>query len=205
MNSSASSVITLVLPSCAIVFPGEADLAVGEREQPAVGDGDAMGVAAEIGQHLFGAAERWLGVDDPVEAPEFVERDVAKAVRFGKIGEIAEEAAACRRRRRSAGPAGTVGGTAARARAPAGRSRGGKRSSGCRRARGRRPARRNGRADGAAGSGPRCGEPWSCRAGRRDAWDRRRWWRASRPPRGTGSHRRRPCSGTRSRRPVPAG
>jgi hypothetical protein len=48
------------------VFPGKADLPIGEREQPAIGDGDAMGVAAEIGQHLFGASERWLGVDHPV-------------------------------------------------------------------------------------------------------------------------------------------
>jgi hypothetical protein len=35
-----------------IVLPGEADLAVGERDQSAVGDGDAMGAAAEISQHL---------------------------------------------------------------------------------------------------------------------------------------------------------
>src|SRR5262249_58701342 len=59
MNSSASSVITLVVRS--IVFPGKANLPVGEREQPAVGDGDAMGIAAEIGQHLFGASERCIG------------------------------------------------------------------------------------------------------------------------------------------------
>ena len=31
-----------------------------------VGDGHAMGVAAEILEHIFGAAEGWLGVDDPV-------------------------------------------------------------------------------------------------------------------------------------------
>ena len=34
-------------------------------EPAAVGDGDAMGGAAEIGQHLFGSAERWLGVRPP--------------------------------------------------------------------------------------------------------------------------------------------
>jgi hypothetical protein len=31
-----------------------------ERDQPAVGDGDAVGVAGEIGQHRLGAAERGL-------------------------------------------------------------------------------------------------------------------------------------------------
>jgi hypothetical protein len=34
---------------------------------------------------------------------------------------------------------------------------------------------------------------------RPDAWDRPRWWRASRPPSGTGSHRRPPCFGMRVR------
>src|ERR1700745_244802 len=56
-----------------IVFPDKANLPVDEREQPAIGDGDAMGIAAEIGQHLFGASERWFGVDHPVEAPEFAQ------------------------------------------------------------------------------------------------------------------------------------
>src|SRR6516162_11576724 len=47
-----------------------------------------------------------------------------------------------------AGSAGTGDETGARARAPAGRSRGGKRPSACRRARGRHPAPRNEYADG---------------------------------------------------------
>src|SRR5262245_16611938 len=49
-----------------------------------------MGIAAEIGQHLFGAAEWWLGVDHPVEAPEFAET-TCEGLRFDKAGEIAEE------------------------------------------------------------------------------------------------------------------
>src|SRR6516225_1760607 len=65
-----------------IVFPGKANLPVGEREQPAVGDGDAMGIAAEIGQHLFGASERWFGVDHPVEAAEFAQA-TRESLRFG--------------------------------------------------------------------------------------------------------------------------
>src|SRR5215470_3560017 len=73
-----------------VVFPGKADVPVGEREQPAVSDGDAMGVAAEIGQHLFGASKRWLGVDYPVEALEFAQA-TCEGLRFGKLGEIGEE------------------------------------------------------------------------------------------------------------------
>jgi hypothetical protein len=44
----------------AVVCPAKADAAVLEREQPAVGDGDTVGVAGEVGQHLLGAGERGL-------------------------------------------------------------------------------------------------------------------------------------------------
>ena len=48
-----------------IVFPFERDGAVLQRDQPAVGDGDAMGVAGERGRHGLWPAERSLGVHDP--------------------------------------------------------------------------------------------------------------------------------------------
>ena len=35
-----------------------------------VGDGDAVGVTAEIVEHILGAAEGWLGVDHPVFAKQ---------------------------------------------------------------------------------------------------------------------------------------
>ena len=63
----------------AIILPGETDLAVFEREQPAVGDGDAVGIAAEIGQRLARAAERRLGVDHPIDAAQFGETCVEDA------------------------------------------------------------------------------------------------------------------------------
>ena len=50
-----------------------------------------MGVAAEIGQHLLGAAERRLGIDDPVDAPQLVE-PVGEGRGLGEAGEVAEEA-----------------------------------------------------------------------------------------------------------------
>jgi hypothetical protein len=36
-----------------------------EGDEPAVGDCDAMGIAAEIGENLCGTAKGSLGVDDP--------------------------------------------------------------------------------------------------------------------------------------------
>jgi hypothetical protein len=47
------------------VSPAEGDLVVQERNEPAVGNRNAMGVSAEIAQHLIGPAERRLAVDHP--------------------------------------------------------------------------------------------------------------------------------------------
>src|ERR1700732_5556818 len=44
----------------AVILPLEADAIVVERAQAAAGEGDAVGVAREIGQHRLGAAERAL-------------------------------------------------------------------------------------------------------------------------------------------------
>src|SRR5437667_12774118 len=57
----------LLLVVVAIILPAEADLALRKTDQAAVGDGDAMGIAAEIIEHLLGSAERSLGVDDPCD------------------------------------------------------------------------------------------------------------------------------------------
>src|SRR5437773_6416243 len=54
----------LLLVVVAIILPAEADPALGKTDQAAVGDGDAMGIAAEIIEHLLGSAERELGVDN---------------------------------------------------------------------------------------------------------------------------------------------
>ena len=50
------------------ISPAKRDVAGGERDQPGVGDGDAMRVCAEIAQHMFRSSEGLLGVDDPVVA-----------------------------------------------------------------------------------------------------------------------------------------
>ena len=48
-----------------IVLPSEGDAGAVAGDQPAVGDGDAVGVARQIGQHGLWPAERALGIDDP--------------------------------------------------------------------------------------------------------------------------------------------
>ena len=53
------------------VSPAKCDVAFGECDQPGVGDGNAMGVGAEIAQHMFRTAERRLGVDDPVVSEQY--------------------------------------------------------------------------------------------------------------------------------------
>ena len=52
-------------PVDAVVLPAERDAVVVGRDQTAIGDGDAVGVAREIAQHLLGPGERVLGVDHP--------------------------------------------------------------------------------------------------------------------------------------------
>jgi len=53
------------------VAPAKGYVAVGESNQPAVGNGNAVGVGAEIAQHMFWPAERPFGVDDPVVTEQY--------------------------------------------------------------------------------------------------------------------------------------
>ena len=49
----------------AVILPSEGDAVLVEGDQAAVGDGDAVGIARQIGQHGLWTAERTLGIDDP--------------------------------------------------------------------------------------------------------------------------------------------
>ena len=53
------------------IAPAKGDLVIDEGDQPMVGDGHAMGVAAEIVQHEFGATEGPFQVDHPVLSIEW--------------------------------------------------------------------------------------------------------------------------------------
>ena len=56
-----------------IVAPAEADAALGEGDEPIVGERDPMGVATEVGEHVLGPGEGRLTVDDPGLGAEFLE------------------------------------------------------------------------------------------------------------------------------------
>jgi hypothetical protein len=54
-----------LLISVRVVFPSEAYRATIEAEQALVADGDAVGIAAEVFQHMSGSAEGRLGINHP--------------------------------------------------------------------------------------------------------------------------------------------
>lgn len=49
-----------------VVLPAKPDLAVGELNQPVIGDSHPMRVAGQIMENVLRPAERRLGIDDPV-------------------------------------------------------------------------------------------------------------------------------------------
>lgn len=81
----------LGLAVVAVVLPGEADVAIGDPGQPAVGDGHAVRVAAEISEHLIGTGERALGMDHPLDAPQTTQA-LGEGRRFGQRRQRAGEA-----------------------------------------------------------------------------------------------------------------
>ena len=58
----------LLFAAMRIILPAERDLAIGKGNDPMVGDGDAMCVAGQVMKDVLRAAERWLGIHDPVLA-----------------------------------------------------------------------------------------------------------------------------------------
>ena len=73
-----------------VVLPLEGDAVVVERDQAAVGDGDAVGVAREIAQHFLGSAEWALAVDHPFAVAQW--RQVCgEGLRIRQRSMIAEE------------------------------------------------------------------------------------------------------------------
>ena len=111
-----------------VVLPFEGDARLVERDQPGVGDGDAVGVAREIGEDGFLVRRRVAWRRPPT-------RSGAKA-RARRRRRACRRGVRDRRRRRAGRPDGglrghreTGGGTGARARARAGRSRACRRSS----------------------------------------------------------------------------
>jgi hypothetical protein len=57
-----------------VVLPAEAHLVAIETEQPMVADRNAMGIASEVMQDVFRAAEGRLGIDDPILSTQLVQK-----------------------------------------------------------------------------------------------------------------------------------
>ena len=70
----------LLLAAVGIISPAEGDAIVLEGHEAMVGNGNAMSVAGQVVENMFGAAEGWLGVDDPVLAEQLPE-EVAECAR----------------------------------------------------------------------------------------------------------------------------
>ena len=79
-----------VLVAVGGVTPAKSDVAVGQSDQPAVGDGDAMGVGTKVAEHMFRAAEGRLGIDDPV-VTEQAPQPSSEGAWLGKMQEVSVE------------------------------------------------------------------------------------------------------------------
>ncbi len=57
----------------AVVSPFKFHLAIFDVDDPMIGNGHPVGVAADIVHHLLWPGERWLGVDDPFHVSHQIE------------------------------------------------------------------------------------------------------------------------------------
>jgi len=74
----------------AVVLPFEGHPRLVEREEPGVGDRDAVGVARQVGEDGLRSGEGSLGEDHPVGAAQRRERGLEGAL-VGERGQVAEE------------------------------------------------------------------------------------------------------------------
>lgn len=73
-----------------VVLPAEGDAALIMGDQAAVGDGDPMGVAGEIGEDRGGTGEGPLGIDNPLDLAQGRE-PLGKSRGIGELGVLAKE------------------------------------------------------------------------------------------------------------------
>ncbi len=73
-----------------VVLDPEGDAVGTGPDQAAVGDGDAVGIAAELGEHRLWSGEGFLGVDHPLDPAQGFEKGV-EGGSVGEAGMIAEE------------------------------------------------------------------------------------------------------------------
>ena len=80
---------SLLVAVCRIA-PAEGHVAARKSNQPTVGDGNAMGIGAEIAQHMFGPPKGSLGINDPVVAEQHPQ-PCSKRAWLGKMQKVAVE------------------------------------------------------------------------------------------------------------------
>ena len=73
-----------------IILPAEGDAVILEADQAMVRDGDAVRVAGEVVEDVFGTAKRRLGIDDPVLQEE-LPQETLEAIRRRKFLQRAME------------------------------------------------------------------------------------------------------------------
>ena len=73
-----------------VILPFKGDALAVEGDEPAVGDGDPMGVAGQIGEHRVGSCKRPLGIDRPFDLPQYGEVGF-EGCRLGQRGLVGEE------------------------------------------------------------------------------------------------------------------
>ena len=74
-----------LLTAVGVILPAKGDALLVEVQQAMIGDGHAMGVAAEIAQHLHGATESLLGIDNPVMSVQAAD-EFCELQRIGESG-----------------------------------------------------------------------------------------------------------------------
>jgi hypothetical protein len=62
---------------------------IGDLNKAMIGDGDAVRIAAQVAQNLFGSGKGLLAVDHPIELPEWskIGRKSPRVCQMHKIGE----------------------------------------------------------------------------------------------------------------------
>jgi hypothetical protein len=74
------------LAAVPVILPAKGHGVVRDIEEAMIRDGDAVGVAGQIVQHMFGAAEGRFGVDDPV-VPKESSQERPKCARIQQWGQ----------------------------------------------------------------------------------------------------------------------
>jgi len=74
-----------LLAAVGVILPAKGDALLLEGQQAMIGDGHAMGVGAQIAQHLHGPTEGGFGIDDPVVSVQAAEK-FGELLRIGESG-----------------------------------------------------------------------------------------------------------------------